>query len=575
MRAVPLLLLLRAPCAAKKAVLFLFEDDGGFALQPYGETTLPTPHLNRLAACGVTFDRAFTSVSSCSPSRASLLSGMPTHESGMYGLCQSTDHFSALAAISTLPNALNAAGVVTGIQGKYHVWGTPPPGGGGSGGVGGAGTFNFSWGNAIGGPGGCQTGASYACPATNYNLVSRNISYMAEQARAFWAHAEAYDAAFYYVGFGDSHRCGGAADGDFCELYGTGGAIPDWTPFVPDPSSLSLPYWIQDTPEARLDYAHMLTAKGRLDQGVGLQLRELALSSFSSSSMLVYFADNGAPFARGKTTFYEAGMGEPLIISLPGGPAGGRTSIVASELDLAPTILAFLGVPVPPTMRGRSLLPVVGAAAGGAAGGGGSACAIAARPGPLLVAPPLHPQLRTAAAAARPPPPPARAPPPPAPLPANFSTAFGSFQSHEVTMYFPTRVVVASDKWEEGASNITYLYKLLYHIAGSTPPRSAGRQPAMGGLNFPVASDLWAGRAFQDLLNRTAAGQPTHWFFNLSTYLGPRESLELYDVLNDPAETTNLAKEPAWKGVLGALVAALGEWQSATSDPWAGKAQHE
>ena len=111
-------LLLLSPTAAKRAVLFLFEDDGGFASGPYGERTLPTPHINRLAACGATFDRALTSVSSCSPSRASLLSGLPTHESGMYGLCQAGDHFSAFADVTTLPNALNAAGVATGIQGK-------------------------------------------------------------------------------------------------------------------------------------------------------------------------------------------------------------------------------------------------------------------------------------------------------------------------------------------------------------------------------------------------------------------------------------------------------------------------
>jgi hypothetical protein len=525
------------------------------------------------------------------------LSGMPTHENGMYGLCQGTDHFTAFKDIATLPNSLNAAGAATGIQGKYHVWG----GEGAGMAPGGASTYNFTWGNSAGGPGGCQAGASYACPQADYNLVSRNITHMAAQARAFWQYAASFPSAFYYVGFGDSHRCsGGAADGDFCERYGTGGQIPDWAPFVPDPATLDLPFWIQDTPEARLDYAHMLTAKGRMDQGVGLMLRELASSAFANNTMVVYFADNGAPFARGKTTFYEAGMGEPLVISLPGGPAGARTGVVASELDLAPTILDFLGVPVPRTMRGRSLLPVVGAAAGGAAGGGGSACTAVARPGPLRAAP-LHPQLRTAAqarAAARP-------PAPPAPLPQNFSKAWGSFQSHEVQMYFPTRVLVASDPWAPGVANTSFVYsalfrawargsnrpthapfppfpsptphpaELIYNIAGAAPPRAAGHQPAMGGLNFPIASDLWAGRSFQDLINRTAAGEPLNWFFDLQAYLGTRQSLELYDVMNDPAELSNLAKEPAWQGVMAALVAEMTAWQGVTGDPWALKRGRE
>ena len=260
----------------------MLEDDGGFALAPYGETVLPTPHLSRLAACGSTFERAFTSVSSCSPSRASLLSGLPTHESGMYGLCQGKDHFSAVSGIDTLPNLLNAAGVATGIQGKYHVWGSPDDG---------ASAFRFAWGNSPTGPGGCQAGASYACPNTDYNFVSRNISNMRDQVRAFWQWAGSAPA-FMYVGFGDSHRCGGAL-GSFCELYGRDAqgksTIPDWAPFVPAPEAVDLPFWVQDTPAARLDYSHMLTAKNRLDQGVGLLLDELSRTPYANTTMIVYF----------------------------------------------------------------------------------------------------------------------------------------------------------------------------------------------------------------------------------------------------------------------------------------------
>ncbi len=97
----------------------------------------------------------------------------------------------------------------------------------------------------------------------------------------------------------------------------------------------------------------------------------------------------------------------------------------------------------------------------------------------------------------------------------------------------------------------------------------------MGGLNFPIAADLWAGRSFQDLLNRTAAGQPTNWVFDVPAYLGPREIFELYDVMNDPAELTNLAKDPAWQGVLATLVSEMTAWQQLTGDRWAVKAARE
>ncbi len=60
---------------------------------------------------GVVFDAAYTSVSSCSPSRASILSGIPTHQNGMFGLAQENMHFSAFAGLQSLPNVLNRAGV--------------------------------------------------------------------------------------------------------------------------------------------------------------------------------------------------------------------------------------------------------------------------------------------------------------------------------------------------------------------------------------------------------------------------------------------------------------------------------
>ena len=64
------------PLASSRNVLFLFEDDGGFALGSYGDTNGATPRLDKFAAAqGTTFDSAYTSVSSCSPSRASLLTG--------------------------------------------------------------------------------------------------------------------------------------------------------------------------------------------------------------------------------------------------------------------------------------------------------------------------------------------------------------------------------------------------------------------------------------------------------------------------------------------------------------------
>ncbi len=204
--------LLCSASAGARSVLFLFEDDGGFALGAYGDAAIKTPHLDALAARGTTFDNAFTSVSSCSPSRASLLSGIPTHQNGQFGLLNS--NFYSYSGVQSLPSILNNAmdvDIKTGIIGKYHVWGAGAEGN----------VFNFSWGNSPTGPGGCWTGASVSCPNTDYNFVSRNITNMRNGAVEFLEYSGSNDF-FLYVGFGDSHRCDStdAGIGAFCEFYG-------------------------------------------------------------------------------------------------------------------------------------------------------------------------------------------------------------------------------------------------------------------------------------------------------------------------------------------------------------------
>lgn len=63
-------------------------DDGGFEIGAYNNSVIRTPHLDALARRSLTFRNAFTSVSSCSPSRASLLTGLPQvmHGSLVQGL---------------------------------------------------------------------------------------------------------------------------------------------------------------------------------------------------------------------------------------------------------------------------------------------------------------------------------------------------------------------------------------------------------------------------------------------------------------------------------------------------------
>ena len=123
------------------------------------------------------------------------------------------------------------------------------------------------------------------------------------------------------------------------------------------------------------------------------------------------------------------------------------------------------------------------------------------------------------------------------------------------------RMLIASDP--APARNATFRVKLIMNVAGPWLP-------------YPIAADLFSAPAFVDLLNRTAAGEPTHWYRNFSSYLAvPRPRYELYDLLNDAAEATNLAGDAAWASVLATLQADMKAWQIATSDDFVIKYTHE
>lgn len=122
-----------------------------------------------------------------------------------------------------------------------------------------------------------------------------------------------------------------------------------------------------------------------------------------------------------------------------------------------------------------------------------------------------------------------------------WDTVFGSQSLHEVTMFYPMRLV------QRGP------LRLLHNLHFQAP--------------FPVDQDLFVSPTFQDLLNRSASGAPTHWYKDLSGYYY-RERWELYDHSRDPRELQNLAADPHYGPALQLLQAQLRKWQWDTQDPW-------
>jgi len=108
------------PKGRQRNILLLISDDQGLDLGCYG-VAIKTPRLDRLARSGTLFRQGYAAVSSCSPSRAVINTGLYTHQNGMYGLQHDVHHQSLLPGIETLPSLLRAAGYATALVGKKHV----------------------------------------------------------------------------------------------------------------------------------------------------------------------------------------------------------------------------------------------------------------------------------------------------------------------------------------------------------------------------------------------------------------------------------------------------------------------
>ncbi len=309
-------------------VLLITADDmnwnavGAFGCPVQGTT----PHLDRLAAEGLRFERAHVTIAVCQPSRGALMTGRYPHRSGGEGF-----YHLRFAGIPILPALLREAGYAVGILGKV---GHSTP------------YADFKWDMAHDQ---AELGAGRN-PAVYHDHAKAFCTQAAEQGQPFFLMANAHDPHRPFYG------------NDKPEWYDGRTSPPAAVPSrVFRPEEIEVPGFLPDLPEVRLEVAEYYSSVRRCDDTVGRLLDVLDETGTRDDTLVVFLSDNGMAFPFAKTNCYLNSTRTPWIVRFPGRvrPGAVDTEHFVSGIDLAPTILQAAGAAQPHGMDGASFLPLL------------------------------------------------------------------------------------------------------------------------------------------------------------------------------------------------------------------------
>ena len=273
--------------------LIILADDCTYNDLPlYGGQNAKTPHIERLASEGLTFNRAYLGSSMCQPCRAELYSGLYPMSNGC-----SWNHSGCRPGITGMPQALGKLGYRVGLAGKRHV--RPEK------------VFPFSK----------IEGFDPNCVRTP--TLAHDLGPIRE----------------FMKGKGDAQP--------FCLVV----ALTE--PHVPwvmgdaskyPPKKLKLPPNVADTTRTREDFSKYLAEITYMDGQVGDILKTLDQTGKANDTLVLFSSEQGSQFPGCKWTTWDTGLHTALVARWPGKVAKGkRTDAMVQYADVLPTLLSLAG----------------------------------------------------------------------------------------------------------------------------------------------------------------------------------------------------------------------------------------
>lgn len=310
------------------------EDLSPFYLNAYGDPRAATPNLDRLAREGVVYTNNFSVSGVCSPSRATLATGLYPNSFGAQNMRTLNQQPAAREAgiidyQAVPPKEVKMVSEIMRENGYY--------------------TTNNS--------------------KEDYQFFKSELAWDESSVYAHWRNRPDGNIPFFSIfNFGVCHESGMWNTRE--NFFDTGDEFPPdrsvkkwWEKYsdshvpllVPEDLDVEVPPYLPQNEIGENAMKRMYTNVMRMDKGVGRILNQLEADGLLEKTIIVWYSDHGGPLPRQKRLLYDSGLKVPLIIRYPNKVrAGERDDRLTSFVDFPPTLLSMVGIQPPSYMQGQA-----------------------------------------------------------------------------------------------------------------------------------------------------------------------------------------------------------------------------
>jgi arylsulfatase A-like enzyme len=289
-------------------VLITWHDLGDW-LNCYGYQGIKSPFLDQLAREGVLLENYFATAPQCSPSRASLVTGLMPHSTGVMGLTHRG--FDMDRQVVTLAQRLKQSGYSTHLAGIQHE------------------CRDWRW-------------EGYQEQLTKTKVTREERTGQTVDDCITFFTREHQSPFFLAIGLFDVHR-------------------PYGNQYQPTTlNRVTLPPYLPDTPGAHTDLAVFYDFIERTDRQMGRLLAALECSGLKDNTIVIFTTDHGPAIPRAKLNLYGSGTKLAFLLRWPKKIAGGkRYRQLLCHLDVLPTLIELVGENPPKNIHGYSFAPLL------------------------------------------------------------------------------------------------------------------------------------------------------------------------------------------------------------------------